>query len=243
MPTGIYGAHRDADHLAEFSRLMQIDIDHQDNPGLTTDDMKAIVCACKGVAYCGLSARGEGVFALIRVPDDAANPDRYKGYYRAFVEQLKAQGVATDDSANTIAKPRYISWDDQPFINEDAEPFASWMPQGSCTQAPRCSNVYATDSDKTFTRAEEIVRQAEQQGNPIATTWQAWRYLAMSLARAFGERGRGLFLRLCDVWSSTTGKHQKQNPDKVFSQANENNPIRNEGYFFTMAKDAGITLK
>ena len=64
---------RKADDAFEHTGLICIDIDGQDNPGFGSGaELKTEVCKVAEVAYCSLSASGNGCFAILRL----SHPDR-----------------------------------------------------------------------------------------------------------------------------------------------------------------------
>ena len=128
---------RKADDAFEHTGLICIDIDGQDNPGFGSGvELKAEVCKVVEVAYCSLSPSGNGCFAIFRL----SHPENHLGHFLALQRLFKSRlGIVIDGQCKDVKRLRFVSYDWEPYINDNAEPFriidATTNPKQNPTQA------------------------------------------------------------------------------------------------------------
>ena len=112
---------RKAEDAFEHTGLICIDIDGQDNPGFGSGaELKAEVCKVSEVAYCSLSASGNGCFAIFRL----SHPENHLGQFLALQRLFKSRlGIVIDGQCKDVKRLRFVSYDSEPYINDNAEPF------------------------------------------------------------------------------------------------------------------------
>lgn len=108
---------RGMQHVTHKTGWVALDIDGKDNPHLSDfsavrDEVSKIVY----VAFCALSASGNGVWALIKVK----HPDRQKEYFQQLLHDFKARGVLLDSTKGKNPNDaRFLTYDPDAFINPD----------------------------------------------------------------------------------------------------------------------------
>ena len=108
-------------HLQQHTGFLCIDIDHQDNQSLA--DMKVILRTLRHrpeVALLMKSCSGTGYFALIPL----AYPQYHRQQFAALIREYGALGITLDRKCADTTRIRFASYDDQPYINVNAIPYA-----------------------------------------------------------------------------------------------------------------------
>lgn len=105
---------RKADDAFEHTGLICIDIDGQDNPGFGSGaELKAEVCKVAEVAYCSLSASGNGCFAIFQL----SNPKNHLGHFLALQRLFKSRlGIVIDGQCKDVKRLRFATFDAEPYI-------------------------------------------------------------------------------------------------------------------------------
>jgi len=104
------------------SGFIALDIDgsnHGSGNDLSPQELKQKVCSIANVAYCGYSASGLGVWALVPILDGTKHLPQFK----ALVERFGQHGLVVDKACSNINRLRFASYDSEPYINEDASVF------------------------------------------------------------------------------------------------------------------------
>lgn len=194
---------RKADDAFEHTGLICIDIDGQDNPGFGSGaELKAEVCKVAEVAFCSLSASGKGCFAIIRL----SHPENHLGHFLALQRLFKSRlGIVIDGQCKDVKRLRFASYDSEPYINDNAEPFriidATTNPKPNPTKTivamgPRTWNATPeTTLDKVASLTEEVVRRRID----LTDGYSNWVEIGMALAN-LGEVGREFFHAVSSVY-------------------------------------------
>jgi VirE N-terminal domain. len=103
--------------VIKHTGIISIDFDQLDDYDL--DEVKQAIGALPFVGYCGLSASGKGLFALVLI----AEPERQREYAEHLFEVFKHYGLPPDTTkGRNVNDLRYVSYDSRPVINFNAEP-------------------------------------------------------------------------------------------------------------------------
>jgi VirE N-terminal domain. len=103
--------------VIKHTGVISIDFDQLDDYDL--DEVKQAIGALPFVGYCGLSASGKGLFALVLI----AEPERQREYAEHLFEVFKHYGLPPDTSkGRNVNDLRYVSYDSRPMINDNPEP-------------------------------------------------------------------------------------------------------------------------
>ena len=196
---------RKADDAFEHTGLICIDIDGQDNPGFGSGaELKAEVCKVAEVAYCSLSAGGNGCFAIFRL----SHLENHLGHFLALQRLFKSRlGIVIDGQCKDVKWLRFATFDPEPYINENAMPFriidVATNPRFNPTKTTvamgqRTWNENpATTLGKVAHLTEEVVRR----GIDLTDGYSNWVEIGMALAN-LGEAGREFFHAVSSVYPS-----------------------------------------
>ena len=188
------------------SGFVAVDIDginHNENLDYTPQQLKQKVSLIANVAYCGYSASGLGVWALIPLFDPSKHLQHFKGLQYAF----KQIGLTIDDSCSNVNRLRFASYDSEPYINENAKPFR-------LITKPEIQSVSKFKTPR-FKNNENVFENFNQKADVIGLLKNyGWKVKYSKGERIYlqrpGKDGKGISanfnndLRLFTSWSSST---------------------------------------
>lgn len=184
---------RKADDAFEHTGLICIDIDGQDNLEFGSGaELKAEVCKVAEVAYCSLSASGNGCFAIFQL----SHPENHRGHFLALQRLFKSRlSIVIDGQCKDVKRFRFASYDSEPYINDNAMPFriidAATKPKPNPTKATvamgqrTCNESPEATLDKVARLTEELVGR----GIDLTDGYSNWIEIGMALAN-LGESWR-----------------------------------------------------
>lgn len=106
-----------AQNIVAHSNLLCIDIDKKDNMDVDWfDDLKHEWHNIPQILYAGRSIRGKGWFAIFRI----AYPDKHEDQFEALKHDFANSGLIIDKACKNVNRMRFISYDPEPYVNEDA---------------------------------------------------------------------------------------------------------------------------
>lgn len=229
-PSGIFDK-RSNDRLIKHSGYICIDLDFQDNPSIKNwDRLKHSLSNIPGYCFGGLSASGQGMFMIIQIE----NPDEHMRHFHAIAETLRKRGLIVDKQCKDIARLRGASYDDAPYLNEEAGIF-------TCTLEP---TVYAPkmevnpDNDVEYW-VNKLIAEIETQGVNMAEYYDDWFALGQSIANEFGESGRGYF----HIISRQSPKYNPYGCEYQYDKCLKNCSRKSIRTFFWYCKQFGLTCK
>lgn len=140
------------------------DVDKKDNPGVDMAELKNKIARLPYVLSCAYSVRG-GLWFVVRLPDNQT-PDTLAAHFR-YVQKLFSQKyhVVLDSSkGGNPTDLRYVSYDDQPHINELATVmFRTSTPKPKLLPMPAPTPITARKSNALGDiDADELERQHGQ---------------------------------------------------------------------------------
>ncbi|WP_449016858.1 BT4734/BF3469 family protein [Prevotella sp.] len=106
------------ENVTHINNIIAIDIDHDDNPTLSVEQMKEIVTQLPFVRYCSLSVGGKGIYCLIPFKKEFANKDNFKEVFNALQKDFKEIGIIIDKSCSNYNRARYVTYDDNEYWND-----------------------------------------------------------------------------------------------------------------------------
>lgn len=178
-PSGLF-TYRKEDSLQKHSGLIQFDIDQQDNPSITNFlALKGQIGNIPNVAYCSLSASGNGLWGLVPIEC----PQKHRQHFDSLQKAFMALGIKIDSKPRNVASLRGYSYDPDPYINPDATSFRL-VDRPPVRNAP----VRAILTDEQA-RVETCINEIIRLGIDITNSYEAWFSIGCSLASTFGESG------------------------------------------------------
>ncbi len=227
-PSGMFIA-RNNEGLKKHSKLICIDIDAKDNPGIMDwEAYKARVSKSRYVAYAALSVSGYGLFLLIPI----RYPKRHQEHFEAIRQYFAQRKCRIDSACRNVSRLRGCTYDPQPYINPEAEPFTQWCKLPAVEQRK-------SDPVKTNRNVETLIARIEETGTDITERYKQWFRVGCALASEFGEEGRDYFHRLS---RQNPGQYNYQECDAQYTKCLTSDRIT-IATFFHRCKACGIMLK
>lgn len=232
-PSGTF-THVEAASLIEHSRLLQFDIDPKDNPKIRNyADLKAQISKLPFVAYCGLSASGNGFWGLVPI----AYPERHSQHFDALRRVFAHYGIRIDTKPRSVASFRGYSYDLAPYLPERVMLFELYdAPPKPARPKPL---KLTTDADKERTRVETCMGELTRRGLDLTSDYGDWYAIGCGLANSFGESGRDYYHHI----SQHHPKYQPGETDRQFTACLKAGSQATLGTFFHLCKQVGIEWK
>lgn len=194
---------RKTDDTFEHTGLICIDIDGQDNPGFGSGaELKAEVCKVAEVAYCSLSASGNGCFAIFRL----SHLEHHLGHFLALQRLFKSRlGIVIDGQCKDVKRLRFATFDPEPYINNSAEPFRIVDEESSSKSNPaktavaKASYNRKDNPESTIEKVARLVDEVVKRRIDLTDSYRNWVVIGMALAD-LGEAGREFFHAVSSVY-------------------------------------------
>lgn len=227
--SGTFAPIRQAENLVTHSNLLCIDIDKKDNMDVDWfDDLKHEWHNIPQILYAGHSIRGKGWFAIFRI----AYPDKHKAQFEALQRDFASSGLVIDRACKDVSRMRSISYDPEPYVNEDATLYTKvWV-------EPKPTHHVSYSGGDDIEQIEKCCRIITDRGIDITADYNDWFRVGAALA-SLGEPGRSLF----HMVSSQNEKYKAAETDKKFDNVLRNVNSIKKGTFFHICSQHGINWK
>ena len=228
--SGTFAPTRLAVNLVSHSHLLCIDIDKKDNMEVEWfDDLKNEWRNIPQILYAAHSVRGIGWFAIFHI----AHPEKHKAQFEALRQDFAHEGLFIDESCKDVSRMRTISYDPEPYVNEDATLYTKvWV------EPKPTFHVRYGGGDNDMESVERCCREIEERGIDITADYDDWFRIGAALA-SLGERGRSLF----HLVSAQNGKYKAAETDKKFNHCLHTVSKISIGTFFHFCSRYGISGK
>lgn len=193
---------RKTDDAFEHTGLICIDIDGQDNPGFGSGaELKTEVCKVAEVAYCSLSASGNGCFAIFKL----SNSDNHLGHFLALQRLFKSRGIVIDGQCKDVKRLRFATFDAEPYINPNADVFriidmANKSAINTKTANPALTpRAWKDNMETTVEKVAQLTAEVVRRRIDLTDSYSNWVEIGMALAD-LGEAGREFFHAVSSVY-------------------------------------------
>jgi len=231
--SGIFDGNSDSS-IIEHSGLIAIDFDQKDNADIKGfDKLKELISTVPYVAYCAHSVSGKGYFCIIPI----AYNKLHRAHFTSIVRAFSRCGLTVDKSGINEGRKRFVSFDNEPYINVNAIPYAHYIE----TDCKRVTSQRTTNEDdlKTVANLSEL---AEERNVDITGNYEQWFSIACALASEFEEEGR-------EVFRQFSSPAESYDPDKCDAKYDDAlSAVTDEGKLHPSVatvlmhcKDAGLT--
>lgn len=190
-PTGTFN-HRSTDGIHSYNNLISFDIDKQDND-VTVDQMKKTIINSglkNYIYYLGLSCSGNGLWGLIKVDGKACD---YINHFNAMEKDFAKIGIVIDTSCKDISRQRFVSTDDNYYINNNSYVYTKKYKIKEKTQTLQ-TPLQATTQD--IEKLKDIVHDIEDNHINIIPTHQDSLQTIDTLINIMGEDGLNYWLAI-----------------------------------------------
>ena len=229
--SGVFQGSRKADNLTAHSGLICVDIDAKDNPDVNdfAHLKENVLSRIDEVAYAAHSVGGKGYFVILKL----AYPGRHAAQFRELKKDFAKFGIAIDGACSDVSRLRCLSYDEAPFVNDDAPLYKGVEEEPKRIVQPFCPRYdFADDTDKcVYMACMEIKRRHID----MTENYDDWINLGFSLA-SLGEEGREYF----HIVSSQNAKYTERETDRKFDGFLRGNGRIGIGTFFHYCKLFGV---
>ena len=209
---------RKASELITHSGFICVDIDHYTDKKRLLEDMYTYALF--------KSSSGGGIAILVKI-DGNKHKESFKWLQEHY---FSTYGIVIDPAPSNVASLRYVSYDNELFVNEQAKTAKAKMRKEK--------KVYALpvilSNDEVATCINEVVRQ----GIDIAPDYDTYVRLAFAIVDGFGEGGRQYFHTLCSV----SPKYDSRAAERQYGFALNGGSGIGVGTFYYFLKQAGIKI-
>ena len=215
-PSGLFRGGA-ANTLLKPTGLVCIDIDRKDNLQVEGyDRLKDKLGRLPYVAFCGRSVGGEGYYAIVPI----AQPNKLLLHFRSLQTEFSAMGITIDPSCCDISRKRFVSYDPEPYINQEAEIYEGLADGAAVPDITGNATLFGTDSeDEPLKEVLKYIQIIEQKKVDITAGYANWLRIGYALHNAFGDFGRELFHRV----SSFHPRYSYVETDRLFSGLSKGN--------------------
>ena len=211
-----------------YNSLIALDFD--DLPDV--EGAKARLSSLPYVWYVGLSASRRGLFAIVPIDND--DYTRHVFYFLALRDEMARLGFKIDEACKDVTRLRYVSFDPNPYFNEDCERFC--LPDDfdfeAAGEAQRKDS--ATGENPRLLKVEAYTAEWERKKVPL-DDYNDWMTLAMSLS-TLGEDGWTFLDRISQFGK---GYNPEENRRK-FEEFVANTRSLHLGSFFYKCQEYGV---
>ena len=109
--------------ILEYSNLLAIDIDKQDNPDIDIEKIKNTLFDLPYVIMVSKSISGKGIYVLILVEDGKYTKEYYNYISKLWNQTYK---INIDEKCKNIGRKRFLSYDDELLIKDDDVDIVPW---------------------------------------------------------------------------------------------------------------------
>ena len=224
--SGYFASERNSKGLTTHSGFIGMDID---NISSELNGIKSLLSTDPYVYACFMSISGTGLCVIFKI-----DPERHLGAFNSIADYLiKKYQIVIDPSGKDICRPRFISYDPDAYLNQDAVKFKKYLPK------EKKRKIQST----IFVQSEfdEVVKKMVDANVSCVEDYRDWLAIGFGLADHFGESGREYFHNL----SSCSSKYERSMCDRQFThclrqpQSTGKITIATIYYF---AKQAGINV-
>ena len=189
--SGLFEGVRKADAVTETNPIICIDIDEIPE-GMTLEQLKEKVFELPYVFYVSLSARGEGIFALIHY----STKIDFLTIFKSLQYEFKQMGIVIDKACKDICRLRFVSWDENPLEKEEVDIYDSvyldaFIDPQFYNEVKYQNGQMCLDDWFTYKTIKYLINECGYR----ADVYQDWLMDGFRLA-TFGEYGHALFMHL-----------------------------------------------
>lgn len=183
--SGIFGKRQD-DQIKSHSGYIGIDLD---DLGSEVEPTRDLLTGDPYIYSVFTSVSGTGLCLIFRI-----DPLRHKDAFEAIADYLvRKYGLLVDPTGINPSRARYVSYDPDLSINDNAAVYKKYLPKPKQRKIPPPIFVQ--------TEFDDIIRQMVDRQVNCVEDYRDWRDVGFALGDRFGESGRDYFHRLSAISS------------------------------------------
>lgn len=176
--SGYFGKERAAAQLSKHTGFIGMDID---NIGNELNGTKVLLSKDPYVYSIFMSVSGTGLCVIFKI-----DPEKHLEAFLGIADYLlKNYQIVVDPSGKDVSRARFVSYDPDLYINDDAPTFKKYLPK----QKKR--KIVST----IFVKSEfdNVVNEMVKNNVSCVDDYRDWLAIGFGLADHFGEGGRSYF--------------------------------------------------
>lgn len=223
--SGVF-SKRKADGLTAHSGIIALDFDAKLNKNVEMSEVFS-----DEFCYAGHeSISGNGGFVVYVKIDPEKHAEAYSSLEAYFANKY---GAITDPSCKDVSRYRYVSFDPNAFVNEQAKVFKKYLPKKKVV--PRKPFFVHTKGNMAF-----MIQQIQDNSVNVLEDYHDWMRAGIAFANEYGESGREYF----HVISSYSSKYDQQKTDRTYDAMLRTGRKENTiGTVYWLCKNAGLKIK
>lgn len=240
--SGYFQNGRRKDLLTQHTGFIALDIDQQDNPNLDPVIFMQALRDRPETAAILRSCSGSGYFVMVRL----AHPELHSEQFYALAKEMLYQRINLDKACSDVTRLRFASWDDAPYINEQAIPYQGvvQVTERDVLQRRHYDNAqrqnFSYDKQRTIALVDGLVKKIVATQTDICDDYHDWVNYGFALSRFDEELGKGWFDAISSVGK---GKYSPQGCAKKYQEClRRPEGAVNIGFFIKRCGDFGIRL-
>ena len=180
--TATYKGERKEVNMTNYNALCVVDLDNVEDVEKAKEDVKKLPF----VLYCAKSVGGKGLFCLIRVN---GSKDEYLKHWYALKDDFEGIGYKVDESCKDVSRLRFISYDEKPYINYQAQVYTKKKIIIPSTNYQVSSQTHI-NKDCVLSELERIMTDVQQNHLQLSKNHSDTLYISNVLSSLCGEQGR-----------------------------------------------------
>ena len=242
--SGEFWPSRKREHLIAHSGFFCVDIDGKDNPLLSISIIRDFLIHRKEVMYASLSARGNGMFAIIPIDVsviDTEDKDVVDAYHADIFHSIKREyyeraGIVIDKCFD-VTRLRAYSFDPNYYLNERAQCYTPILSASDPFFARNNESVDLpvglTDDSRDLWKVKRCVSFIRSRGIDVTQDYNNWMQIGAALSHV--PNGEEYFHAVSRFYPH----YNYEEAHRKFLDFSSLSDI-NLGAFFKICKDHGV---
>jgi hypothetical protein len=215
--------------MVRHSGYVQFDIDKIEDDRFKIREIQKQIANITNVAYCGISASGNGLWGLVRI----AYPDKHLLHWQYMKQIFMRYDIAIDEAPKNICSLRGYSYDPHAYFNHQATLLTNYATTPPLPPPP--GGLIGNDNRSIIAR---LVKQLVDTETDITEGYNNWFALGCIIAGNFGESGRALFQNI----SQFNHRYDVDDCNKKYDDCKKATRDGNIGFFVKRCKEYKVVL-
>lgn len=211
-----YRGERKAENLTNYNALCVIDLDNLADVEKAKEDVSKLPF----VLYCAKSVGGKGLYCIVRLDGDI---DDYKAHWYALKDDFEGIGYKVDISCKDISRLRFVSYDENPYINYKATIYTKKKEIQIFTPSTHCHLLNGNETKGLTPQEqkilEDIITDVQTNHLQLSKNHADTLYVASVLSSIMGEDGR----QYLHIIRKQRSGYDERKIDDVFDYVQANN--------------------
>lgn len=216
---------RERNGIIHHTNILSLDFDNIND----VEALKTLLEGLNFIMFVSLSCSGTGLFALIKIE----KPNLHKQYFDYLVDYFAKLGIEIDKSGSDITRLRFVSFDNNFYLNEDSDVWDTML----LPKTPTYHQCKYRDDANINTKIIYLVHDyVVQRGIDITIGRNKWLTIGSFIGQTLGASGKVIFRDI----SQFHPKFNENECDKTFDSVSTYEQAIGLGAFLNICKDNHI---